>query len=285
MNLHQYLNAIKDKKPINLTRFLSLLPAQHQNNWRSIFGHERISANKYLLTVIDDAIFQQQLALTKPIDTKAAASKQGDSHRKKCSVSYLLVYPSVNVDTHDNKIDKYKGRPQLVLCDDSSLSINFQCQRTLVIIENQENFFRYQEFLPHLLSMTTKSETCFDVAFGQGNNVTNSLNKKFFDQYQQILCCFDYDLGGLTMYSSLTTLTNTQVSFIQPTKEQLTGDDFLKQHFRKAPDKAETWRKAITLAEQLNFPDLAQAFSTSKKFMEQEVYLSDKAFCLPQEKR
>jgi hypothetical protein len=285
MNLYQYFIAIKDKKPINLTRFLSLLPAQHQNSWRSIFDRKHISGNQYLLTVIDDVIFEQLLELTKPIDSMPEGARQGDSHKGKCSVSYLLVYPSVNLATSDNTVDNYNADPQLVLCDDSSLKINFQCQKTLIIIENQENFFRYQEFLPHLFTMTINSETCIDVAFGQGNNVTNSLNDKFFDQYQQVLCCFDYDLGGLTMYLSLCKLTNAKVRFIQPKKEQLTGDDFLKRHFRKVPDKVETWHKAITLAKQLNFPDLAQAFSTSQKFMEQEVFLSDKTFCLPQEKR
>ncbi|MEI6895482.1 MAG: hypothetical protein V5789_12845 [Colwellia sp.] len=279
MNLHQYLVAIEEHKAINLTRFKALLPPEYKQNWRNIFSYTpALGKDKYILSVNDEPCFRQLLQLTKPSNNRVDASTQGDSHQHNTSMSFLLVYANVTLQaaTHKKLIS-----PTVVVSDGSALTMDFTCQKTLVIIENQENFFRYQEFLPKLVTIRTQ----VDIAFGQGNSVTNTLNAKFFAQYQQILCCFDYDLGGLTMFSSLikltsakpskTKLTNTKLSLVLPSKACLHRDEFLNSHFKKMPKQDSHWRQAITLAEQLGFTDLAQAFNRSKKFMEQEVYLSD----------
>ena len=289
MNLYKYLLAIKSKKAINLKRFISLLPKQYQGSWRSLFSAVKIAGlgnkDKYQVSVINEAEFEQLLQLTKPSNSREGAANQGDSHTKNTSMSYFLVYPSVSLgSTNSNKqAMETVNCPQPVVCYDSGFTMDFSCQKNLVIIENQENFFRYQEFLPQLLSMhlgfTESSLAKVDIAYGQGNNVTNRLNAEFFAQYQQILCCFDYDLGGLTMFSSLTKLIKTQpldtgLSLVLPTKNQLNCSHFVKHHFKKWPKETKHWQDAIKLAEQLGFSDLAQAFSLSRKFMEQEVLLT-----------
>ncbi len=280
MNLHQYLLAIQDNKAINLKCFLSLLSAQHQHNWRNIFkkGDKTLSKDTYKLSVIDQQCFKELLEASKPIHNRIEAAINGDSHKQKTSMSYLLVYPNILIQS---ELSKQLICPKVVVIDGVGLTKAFQTQKKLIIIENQENFFRYQEFLPQLINTSEP----LDVTFGQGNSITNSLNAIYFDQYQEVLCCFDYDLGGLTMFSTLTKLTKASVEFIVPTAISLKNEAFVNDHFKKVPEKVVHWQKAIKLAEQLGLNDLAQAFNTSKKFMEQEVYLSNKTFCLKEENR
>lgn len=282
MNLHQYLLAIKDNKAINLTRFIALLPAEYQQHWRNVFSAMKtVSKNKYVLSVIDDVIFKQLLQSTMPSSNRVDAAKQGDSHQYNTSMSFLLVYPNIDIQhsvanssdiNSQTPVNNQRKPPVVVVSDRTGFTMDFKNQKTLIIIENQENFFRYNAFLPKLLDIDTR----VDIAFGQGNSATNSLNASFFSQYNQILCCFDYDLGGLTMFSSLTNLlAGKKVNFILPSTTCLHDDNFINSHFKKAPKEIEHWHKAIALAEQFGFADLAQAFTRSKKFMEQEVFLSE----------
>ena len=92
MNLFQYLLAIQAKKAINLRRFLSLLPASYQHNWRVIFASKKvIGQDKHKLTIIDKAGFDEMLANQRPSQSRTGESLLGDSHQHKTSMSYLLV--------------------------------------------------------------------------------------------------------------------------------------------------------------------------------------------------
>lgn len=273
MNLHKYLLDIDSNKAINLSRFLSLLPELHKHNWRSIFSARKVQGiDKYTLVVIDTACFEQLLLEAQPSNNRVDASIKGDSHTHNTSMSFMLVFP----DAFNKQIwNERVRRPEVVVCDSSHLTIGFQTKKTLVIIENQENFFRYQEFLPVLLQPFISDTAQLDIAFGNGNSISNSLHAEFFDQYHEVLCCFDYDLGGLTMFSSLMKLSSAKFTFIAPSTVQLNDDNFLNSHFKKIPNKVKDWHQAIRLAEQLGLADLAHAFNRTKKFMEQEVYLSN----------
>jgi len=283
MNLHQYLLAIQEGKIINFTRFLTLLPKLHQQNWRHIFSVSKVKGNgKFLVTVVDKACFEQLLSAATTSTNRAEAAVKGNSHQHKSSMSFVLVFPEAF--NHQYWQEKPKC-PHVVVCSHSELALSFKPQKTLVIIENQENFFRYNEFLAALLDETSSNVNydlqALDIAFGHGNSITNALHADFFCQYQTILCCFDYDLGGLTMFSTLRKLfkahtINTELLFMQPSNNQVNNEKFLKTHFNKTPEKPESWQQAIKLAEQLDLVDLAHAFQHTRAFMEQEVYLSDR---------
>ena len=274
MTLFQYLSAIQAKKAINLRSFLALLPSNYKRNWRAIFSSVKVDGqHKNQLTIIDQPCFDAMLAKATPAKNRVEAATLGNSHQHNTSMSYLLVYPNVlahSVSKHD------KLCPQVVLIDGSGLLQEFSVQKTLVIIENQENFFKYPAFLPQLITHTTP----LDIVFGQGNGITNTLNSRYLNQYQQILCCFDYDLGGLTMFSSLQKLTTAKVEFVLPSAISLKDETFVNTHFKKTPDKTMHWQKAIQLAERLGLDELAHAFIISKKFMEQEVLLANNTSCL-----
>jgi hypothetical protein len=282
MNFYQYLLAIQEGKVINFKRFLTLLPDSHKQRWRDIFRPSNTNGKDiYNVTIIDQACFDQLLEESAPSTTRTEAAVKGNSHQHNSSMSFVLVFPEA---FNQQRWQKKPKCPEVVVCDNAGLTLTFKPKKTLVVIENQENFFRYQEFLADVLKETlpnvSHSLESIDIAFGHGNSITNKLHADFFNQYQQVLCCFDYDLGGLTMFSTLRKLfksqkVNATVSFIQPNKNQLHSDTFLTTHFKKSPEKVNSWQQAIQLAEQLGFTDLAQAFLQTKKFMEQEVYLSD----------
>ncbi|MBU2871362.1 hypothetical protein [Colwellia sp. E2M01] len=288
MSLHQYLLRIQENTAINLPKFVAALPEQHRLSWKNLFEYSKARGkDKYNLTVIDPVSFKQLLDNSSPSKDRADASNKGNSHAYKVSMSYLLVYPdgfnkanidSNNVTTNNEQLNaQINNIPEVVICTNSALTIGFQPKKTLVIIENQENFFRYQSFLPYLFNDLNNSNPAFDVAFGSGNSVTNNMNSLYFNQYDEVLCCFDYDLGGLTMFSSLIKMTKAKVTFVMPSKSQLHDNEFLQKHFKKALKREDdkNWRAAIELAHELGFTDLAHAFDLTKKFMEQEVYLSD----------
>ncbi|TYK66910.1 hypothetical protein [Colwellia echini] len=275
MNLHQYLVNIEANKAINLTKFIAVLPAQHKLNWKSIFTHTPASGrNQYHLAVIDQISFKQLFDTSKPSHNRVDAATKGNSHTHKTSMSYLLVYPDVfNCLVQSDVINPQP--PKVVVCDKKKCSMSFKPQKRLIIIENQETFFRYQAFILRLRNDITDNNKSVDIAFGSGNSVTNSFNSMYFNQYDEVLCCFDYDLGGLTMFASLQKMISTKLTFVLPDKALLTDEAFITSHFKKSPKHEQDWRQAITLAKHLGFENLAQAFAHSKKFMEQEVYLSD----------
>lgn len=277
MNFYQYLLAIQEGKVINFKRFLTLLPEPHKQRWRDIFRPSNTTGRDiYNVTIIDQACFCQLLEVATPSNSRAEAAIKGNSHQHNSSMSFVLVFPDA---LNQQKWQKQPRCPEVVVCDNTGLSLTFKAQKTLLVIENQENFFRYQEFITALSPLLNGESEQIDIAFGHGNSITNRLHADFFAQYQHVLCCFDYDLGGLTMFSTLLTLFEShgiqaKATFIQPSKAQLNNNDFLTAYFKKTPEKVQNWQQAILLANQLNFSDLANAFNRTKKFMEQEVYLS-----------
>jgi len=288
MNLHGYLTAIKNKQPINFQRFISLLPTEYKHDYQPIFKSNKVSAtkNSYQVTIIDNERFQQLCVQYSSNNNRVDAASKGDSHKCKVSVSFLLVYHQALLVKRVAK----KVQPEAIVIDNLSVQQNFVAKKNLLIIENQENFFFYLKFLPILKQFCslniTPELTDFDIVFGAGNTITDNRNTLFLQQYQYIFCSFDYDLGGLTMFNTLKSrFDNTEkgdfksnnvkpkLTFVLPNKAYLSDADFIKQYFKKTAEPAKKWQQAIILAEKLGFTALAQAFSKSKRFMEQEVFL------------
>jgi hypothetical protein len=280
MNLHQYLLKIKSNEVINLDLFISLLPIEYKSQWRSIFDSkkDRTKKNRYKLTIIKQQTFDIIFKGSLPSHCRVEASERGNSHRKNTSFSFLLLF---------HQAVKIETCPEVVVINNNDIQQNFISKKNLLVIENQENFFRWSEFLSVLTSFCSHDHikenftlADFDITFGSGNNITNAKNINFFKQYQNITCIFDYDFGGLTIFKSLSALcANSEthkkiaLSFLLPEKKYLSNPNFTKQYFKKAPKNSKQWQQAIALATELGFNELAQAFNESKSFMEQESYL------------
>lgn len=287
MNLHQYLLKIKSDQAINLDHFILLLPVQYNSQWRSIFSSEKVSTkkNSHKLTIKNQQSFNILLENSLPSTSRIEASQRGNSHRQSTSVSFLLLFhQALNIDFHGTE----NICPDVVLINDNGIQQSFTSKNHLLIIENQENFFRWSAFL-NVLTRFCKHDKInesftlaeFDIAFGSGNNISNAKNIAFFKQYQHITCIFDYDFGGLSIFKSLCTLCakieeqqKIRLTFLQPEKAYLSNQYFTNHYFNKTPKNDKHWQQAIVLAAELGFNDLAQAFNKSKNFMEQESYLS-----------
>ena len=306
MNLHQYLLKIKNNKAINLDRFVLLLPAQYEQQWRSIFSSQkdRTNKNNHNLTIINPQTFNIMLESTRPSANRIEASDRGNSHKESTSFSFLLlfhqalfkqvVFEQAVFDQAANVSPNKEENtcPDAVVISDNGMKQNFTPKKHLLIIENQENFFRWSAFLSVLTQLGINNKDSqqytikenfsladFDIAFGSGNNITNAKNIIFFKQYQHITCVFDYDLGGLTIFKSLSNLCSNidkiTLTFLQPEKTYLLTQAFTEHYFKKEPKSDKQWQQAKVLATALGFNELAQAFNETKKFMEQESYLSD----------
>lgn len=140
MNLHQYLLKIKSNQVINLDLFIQLLPTQYKSQWRSIFASEkdRTKKNRYKLTIIQQQTFDIIFKDSLPSSCRVEASERGNSHRVNTSFSFLLVF---------HQAVKTETCPELVIINNNGIQQNFISKKHLLIIENQENFFRWSNHI------------------------------------------------------------------------------------------------------------------------------------------
>jgi hypothetical protein len=258
--LYNYLTSINKGELINYEIFKKSLPVDIKIDHHLIFKAQKQAKGKYSVEVLDDGLFQKLIAENIPPENREDAAVQGDSHLITTSHSFLLVYRNQLLDT----------RPDVVLIDNNIMHQTFTPKKQLLIIENQENFFRYCDMLPILSdfygSPLDLSNT--DIVFGAGNQINKGLNFCFFEQYHSVLCAFDFDFGGLTMFNTLKTRLACQVTLLMP-------DDLTKYYpgFVKQP-KEDTWMKALNLSQTLGFTSLHDAFIANGAVMEQEVLLA-----------
>ncbi len=264
MLLRPYLEKIKQEKSINYEAFVRQLPDKYREQHTAIFVTKRIQLKpkRWKVTCNNNQAFSELWELTEKPQNRTDASLKGNSHRHIVSANLLLVYHQ-----------RITGlRPDVVYISNEKVVQTFESKPTLLLVENEENFLQYSYFI-HFISYLTDQElslTNTDVAFGSGKKGTSERLIKWYNQYSQILCAFDYDLGGLTMFKTIHSKLGKKVVFIQPENY-----DQLHDLFRKMPDPEEKLLKAITLAEKLGFETLKSEFINTRRFMEQEVLLKD----------
>lgn len=262
--LSHYLGQIVQGEAINFSAFLKELEKYAKDDFidrNTIFQPTKVAPAKHIVEVIDKERFYQLLlrAEQAPSD-RVEAAKSGDSHQVATSFSHLLVFHS----------DLPDSRPDVVVIENDSLRQNFKPKGQLLIIENEENFFRFQAILPLLSEFAGKpldlSNT--DVVYGAGKQINKGLNFSFFEQYNGVFCAFDWDLGGLQMYQSLANKLTVDVEFLQP--KSFAG---FQSKFCYRPKSNQQWLTALALAQSLGFDGLLQTFKSTLRFLEQEVWL------------
>ncbi|KAF3976936.1 MAG: hypothetical protein HFP77_10205 [Methylococcales symbiont of Iophon sp. n. MRB-2018] len=259
MNLQQYLDRIRAGKPINFSRFISLLPESYKTQKRERFDVTLQAPQKWLVNCSSD-LLQELEALAERPTNRLQATDMGDSHRFAVSSGFLLVYHQALTDL----------RPDVVYLEQDNYLQHFQAKKRLLIVENEENFFLPQLMLK-LATKFTKQQidlTNTDIALGSGARVTSKLARPWYQQYDHILCAFDYDAAGLKMYRTLKANLGDHIQFLQP-------HNYSKyQHcFKMKPKTQRQLMECIKLAEQLGFAALAATVQKHKKFMEQEILL------------
>lgn len=259
MTLQQYINQIKAGKPINFSRFVNVLPESYHKQKHELFDVILQAPQKWLVRCSSDVLQELEALAVQPIN-RLHAAELGDSHRFAVSVGFLLVY-------HQELVDK---RPDVVYLEQGSYLQNFQAKQRLLIVENEENFF-VPDLMLQLATKFTKQQvdlTNTDIVLGSGARATSKLARSWYQQYDHILCAFDYDIAGLKMYRTLKKSLGEHVQFLQP-------DSYseCQHYFKMKPKTHSQLMECINLAQQLGFTALAATVQKHKKFMEQEMLL------------
>lgn len=260
--MNDYLKKILKGQAINYEAFLKKLPDALRRRHRELFATEKVGVSRWRVTILDEVAFaalQQQAAA--PV-SRVDAAKKGDSHRHGTEVSFLLVYHHALTG----------NRPDSVVITGDSVDIGFRPAPSVLVVENERNFYHYRQMLAfagECLGRPVDLTNC-DVVLGGGNRITRAADLDWLTGYHEVLCAFDYDAGGLQMFSSVQSVLGDKACFLQPVEwKPWLGC------FRKPPDATERFTKAIMLAEDLGFVSLAQAFRATGKFMEQEMILDE----------
>ncbi|KDM90265.1 Wadjet anti-phage system protein JetD domain-containing protein [Photobacterium galatheae] len=253
MRLNQYLSKIEQGEAINLDRFIACLPYSDPQEWRKIYQATRRRGG-YQLTILDP---ERHKALFTPlVQDRISAAKTGRSHDFPGSFAHILVL---------NRCCESQ-LPFVVLSDASGFKV---CGKLVgkqaVIIENQENFYRYRAFMD-VIHQSGLAENC-DILLGSGNQICHQLNQRFLSRYEVIYCAQDLDAGGLSIYQSLKK-SLPQCRWLAPPDWEIH-----KEKFRLAPKNADQLVKAIKLARELGLTQEADLMNQTRAFLEQEALL------------
>lgn len=260
--MNDYLKKILRGQPINYEAFLKKLPESFRCRHRDIFATEKVQTNRWVVTVLDETGFAELQNRAEAPASRVDAAKKGNSHRHGTDVSFLLAY----------HLGLVSSRPDIVVIANDSVDVGFHPARSVLVVENECNFYQYRQmldFASEALGKRLELVEC-DVVLGGGNRITRAAILDWLKGYEEVFCAFDYDAGGLQMFSTMAASLGDKATFVQPTDWQPWLDRFCK-----VPDSTERFTKALSLAEALGFVSLAEAFRATGKFMEQEMILDE----------
>ncbi|WP_288739393.1 hypothetical protein [uncultured Rheinheimera sp.] len=258
--LKKYLQQIRQGKPVHYGRMLELLPPLFYQKKSEMFKVRQLGSGRWQVNILSEALFSQleQQAL-KPASRKEAA-QIGDSHQVNTSFGYQLVY-------HQSCLNR---QPEVVVLDGTDKFQSYQAKPTLLLIENEECFFRYAELLPvcgQMLALDFSLHTT-DIGFASGSKASSALLMPFYQQYQQIYCAFDFDAAALELFDLLKQRLGDKLKFVTPA-------DFSPWQglFNNKPKHPNQMAKALELAEKHHFYGLLDALQQKGCFLEQEALL------------
>ncbi len=261
--LRQYLEKIQSNMGINHDQFLRNLPDKYRLQANLLFQTQLISSKpKRWIVKCSDEIFDELWELSGKPKNRIQASKQGDSHDCHVTANLLMVY-------HQGLTTRC---PSVVYVSAHDFIQTFQSKPRLLLIENEENFIRYTDFCGVVSELMNQPISLIntDVALGGGNRATSKLLINWYSNYSEILCAFDYDLGGLKMFKTLKKDLSKKVIFVQPKQYSK-----LFKHFKNKPKSTKHLFEAIDLAKELGFTELGEAFYETRHFLEQEILLEE----------
>ena len=260
--MNDYLQKILQGQPINFEAFLKKLPEQFRFRHRELFATEKVQPNRWVVRVLDETAFAELQNVSQAPVSRVDAAKKGNSHRHGTQVSFLLVY-------HQGLAS---SRPDVAIIGKDSVDVGFRRASSVLLVENERNFYQYPQMLDFAsgaLGKHLELSNC-DVVLGGGNRITRGAILDWLKGYEDVFCAFDYDAGGLQMFSTIAASLGNKAAFVQPADWQ----PWLAR-FCKIPDSTERFTRAVSLAEGLGFVALAEAFRSTGKFMEQEMILDE----------
>lgn len=260
-----YLQQVKSNQSVNFTEMAKA--AQKINITKdvllNVFSVSKNFADKakHQITVLDDETFTYWLEkFNKPngfIDRTDASKGQSRSHQVK--LSSVLMHFRQGI-----------AFPFSILIDKSGViepKLNFA--HSLLIIENEEVFNNILLAQDFLLTKCGLDLSEMDILLGGGNKAANSYLHHLYNNYQQIYCFFDLELGGLRTAKSIINGTgHPNIKFVTP-DSILT---FIENHGKKLSSSHYQPLREI----RISTPELKLAVDVmlrTQKRLEQEAYL------------
>ncbi|MBM24247.1 MAG: hypothetical protein CL760_00865 [Chloroflexi bacterium] len=256
--MKSYINKIKKNESISYAAFLKKC-TKHKitdTKLRSIFSIATSPCkkkNKYLLTIKDEEAFNKTFSkfMTEASDVKVEAALHGDSKIVKSERS-LLIWKEHHYSINSVGIE----------FDKSNYNFHTLKKNKLIIIENLNNFLNIESNFDNDIDLYE-----YNFVWGSGNNVTNKHFVEFLNEYKEIVCLFDIDLGGLKFYKSLEKQVKTNLQFYFTPKMELMVKKFGKPI---SISDYETLMKHYTKTNGLKY--IVSFIKETKKFAEQEIF-------------
>lgn len=231
------LSSIESGKSINLLRFRKLIDSLNLGVCFELSDIKatKSSGNNYRVISLPIELDQALKHYVNQIgDDRISSARQNLSHSHKVMGSYLLVIHDAHLSdslqfsnmTHPIVITiDAKGKPSYPPSFSDDLSSNIQAignmkqrkEKDAVIIENRQLFLNWTQTQAFLQMRCQFSSSSYDVIFGAGNDISNSIHRDFLSDYRKLYVCGDIDLGGVTIASNLIKLLpNKTIEFVMP---------------------------------------------------------------------
>lgn len=285
------LSSIENGKSINLLRFKKLIDSL---NLGVCFELSDIKATKSsgsnyrvisLPTELDQVLkyYVNQIG-----DDRISSARQNLSHSHKVMGSYLLLIHDAHLSdllqfsnmSHPIVITiDAKGQPCYPISFSDEMSSDPQTigdmklrkGKDAVIIENRQLFLNWTQTKAFLQTRCQFSSSSYDVIFGAGNDISNSLHREFLSNYRKLYVCGDIDLGGVTITSNLIKLLpNNPIEFVMP--------DDLEHRLNQVA----SFTKSKTISDirhicshHVELDAISDVITKTHKTLEQESYLYD----------
>lgn len=236
-SLKNMLSSIENHKPINLLRFKKIIDSLNLGVRFELSDIEatKSSGSTYRVISLPTELDQVLKHYVNQIgDDRISSARQNLSHSHKVMGSYLLLIhnahlsdllQSSNMSHPIVIIIDAKGKPSYPPSFYDELSLDprtvgdtkLRKVKDALIIENRQLFLNWAQTKAFLQRRCQFSSTSYDVIFGAGNDISNSLHQNFLSDYQKLYVCGDIDLGGVTITSNLIKLLpDSLVEFVIP---------------------------------------------------------------------
>lgn len=254
--MKKFFDNVDNKKPINFKRYIEKFK-EKGIAIEKMFVPVLVKHPLYILTPTNHeeyATLKTKMNVHIEKTDRASYAVHGDSHLTSVSYAFLLVKESINATIKTvffNKGEIHQTEP---------LSL----KKKAIIIENLENFGNTLANFEHINIDLNE----YSVIFGSGNTITNTMFNDFLMSFDEILCLFDIDAGGLQMFNTLDK-RYPHCQFIYPDNLLCIMDKYV----------ANSHGKEVVLALNSKFGDnkklhpILTLINKTQKTVEQELYL------------
>lgn len=260
--IYNYLTKIQHGHPVNLDPLIAKLVSAGvlRTEISAIISGAKLGKAKYNVTVLDRDAFNQLIVRFQPSEAggRVGAAVDGNSHRVAVSESLLMFRSAAH------------RHPVVAVTEDGRWLLPRPLGSVGVIVENLENFLRFEETLPFIANLLSGVSGEIELVFGSGNQVTNKLNASLLSEFSQLYCLFDVDMGGLRMFATLVALLpNNPPVFLAP-------PDVRERIGRSKSLLTDQQRQEIIKYQHLSHEtdQLIRFMRDSSRVLEQETYLA-----------